>query len=52
MIFGKDTISTPMRRVRSGCCAHAARGHVAAPPSSVMNSRRLTLNIAGPPRFF
>jgi hypothetical protein len=24
-----------------GCCARAARGHAAAPPSSVMNSRRL-----------
>jgi hypothetical protein len=31
----------PMRRIRSGCCARAARGHaVAAPPRSVMNSRR------------
>jgi hypothetical protein len=25
-----------------GCCAFAARGHPAAPPSSVMNSGRLT----------
>src|SRR5262249_50206101 len=34
---------TPMRRIRSaGCCARAASGHAAAaPPSSVMNSRRL-----------
>jgi hypothetical protein len=24
-----------------GCCARAASGHAAAPPSSVMNSRRL-----------
>src|SRR5262249_39764403 len=24
-----------------GCCARAASGHVAAPPSSVMNERRL-----------
>ena len=32
-------ISTPMRRIRS--CARAARGHAAAaPPTSVMNSRR------------
>jgi len=32
-----------MRRIRSGCCARAARGHpAAAPPTSVMNSRRLT----------
>ena len=29
-----------MRRTRSGCCARAASGHAAAPPSSVMNSRR------------
>src|SRR5450759_323006 len=35
-------ISTPMRRIRSGCCAREASGHVAAaPPISVMNSRRL-----------
>src|SRR4249919_548920 len=34
-------ISTPMRRLRSACCALAAIGHpAAAPPSSVMNSRR------------
>jgi hypothetical protein len=31
--------NTPMRRIRSGCCARAADGHAAAaPPSSVMNS--------------
>jgi hypothetical protein len=35
-------ISTPMRRIRPACCARAASGHVAAaPPSNVMNSRRL-----------
>src|SRR5262249_18545404 len=35
-----------------GCCVRAASGHAAAaPPSSVMNARRLTLNIAGPPLF-
>jgi hypothetical protein len=29
------------RRIRSGCCARAASGHAtAAPPRSVMNSRR------------
>ena len=27
-----------MRRVRSACCARAAIGHVAAPPSRAMNS--------------
>src|SRR5262249_39831082 len=32
------------------CCARAARGHAAvAPPSSVMNSRRLMTNIGLPP---
>jgi hypothetical protein len=25
----------------AGCCARAANGHAAAPPSSVMNARRL-----------
>src|SRR6516164_2184900 len=34
-------MSTPMRRTRSPCCARAASGHAAAPPKSVMNSRRL-----------
>jgi hypothetical protein len=33
-------MSTPMRRIRSGCCARAATGHAAAPPSVTMNSRR------------
>ena len=33
----------PMRRIPSACCARAATGHdAAAPPSNVMNSRRLT----------
>jgi hypothetical protein len=32
---------TPMRRMRSRCCARAVSGHAtAAPPRSVMNSRR------------
>jgi hypothetical protein len=36
-----EAMSTPMRGIRSGCCARAASGHAAAaPPSSVMNSRR------------
>jgi hypothetical protein len=35
-------ISTPMRLIRSDCCARAASGHAtAAPPSRVMNARRL-----------
>src|SRR6516165_4504048 len=31
----------PIRRTRSGCCARAATGHTAAPPTIVMKSRRL-----------
>jgi hypothetical protein len=31
-----------MRRIRPGCCARSASGHAAAPPSSMMNSRRFT----------
>jgi hypothetical protein len=34
-------MSTPTRRIRSPCCAPAVSGHAAAPPSRVMNSRRL-----------
>jgi hypothetical protein len=30
-------------RIRSDCCAPAANGHTAAPPSPVMNSRRRIL---------
>ena len=30
-----------MRRMRPDCCARAASGHAAAPPSSVIKSRRL-----------
>src|SRR5262245_49637948 len=34
-------MSTPMRRIRSPCCARAASGHAAAaPPRNVMNARR------------
>src|SRR5262249_37834166 len=36
--------STPMRRIFSRWCARAASGHAAAPPSIVMNSRRLARN--------
>jgi hypothetical protein len=28
-------VSTPIRRIRSGCCARAASGHAAAPPRAV-----------------
>src|SRR5262249_29460302 len=34
-------ISAPMRGCPSRCCADAVIGHTAAPPISVMNSRRL-----------
>ena len=38
-------VSTPTRRTRSTCCARAATGHAAAaPPSSVMNSRRVSFD--------
>src|SRR5262245_12786071 len=32
----------PIRKTLAGCCACAASGHAAAPPSSNMNSRRFT----------
>ena len=38
IVRGRRVRSTPMRRIRSGCCARAASGHAAAaPPRSVMN---------------
>jgi len=37
-------MSTPMRRIRSPCCARAASGHAAAaPPRNAMNSDQLTV---------
>ena len=45
-----DPISMPMRCIRSGCCARAASGHAAAPPSKVMNSRRLDVGHGAFPR--
>ena len=38
--------STPMRRMRFGCCARAASGQTAAPPRNLMNSRRLMPSMA------
>jgi len=32
-------MSTPMRRIRSGCCARTASGHTAALPTSPMTPR-------------
>jgi hypothetical protein len=37
MVLRKPMMGTGVR-----CCARAAIGHAAAPPTSVMNSRRLT----------
>jgi hypothetical protein len=34
-------IITPIRRTALGCCARATNGDATAPPTSVMNSRRL-----------
>jgi hypothetical protein len=40
LLSGSPT-QKPIRRIRSGCCcARAVSGHAAAPPRSVMNSRR------------
>src|SRR5262245_6705347 len=47
-ISGAPPMSTPIRRMRSGCCAPAASGHAAtAPPRSTMNSRRLIVALRG-----
>jgi hypothetical protein len=46
---GPRHVNTPMRRIRSPCCARAASGQaVAAPPTSVMNSRRFMSNMGLP----
>jgi hypothetical protein len=39
-LFLELLMSTPMRRIRSGCCARAASGHAAAAPSSVAKNCR------------
>src|SRR5262245_6277100 len=41
IMLGK-CVQKQARRIRSACCARAVSGHAAAPPSSVMNSRRLS----------
>src|SRR6516225_2781529 len=43
-------MSTPMRRMRSPCCARAVSGHAAAPPSAVSNSRRPRVTVIRPSR--
>jgi hypothetical protein len=40
-------MSTPMRRIRSGCCACATTGHAAALPSPGMNARRSLNHLIG-----
>jgi hypothetical protein len=40
-------IITAIRRGRGACCARAVSGHAAAPPSSVMTSRRLMGHLPG-----
>src|SRR5262249_60670035 len=43
-----EGIRTPTGHIRSGCCARAATGPAsAAPPTSVMNSRRFTRSPLG-----
>src|SRR5260221_14663935 len=44
--LGPRPISTPICRIRFDC-ARAASGHAAAPPSSVMNSRRSLDHLVG-----
>src|SRR5262249_1470650 len=44
----KMLTSTPMRRMRSRCCARAVSGHAAAPPSSVTNSRLVAWTMGSP----
>jgi hypothetical protein len=39
---GDEPESHPIRQTLPACCARAASGHAAAPPMSVMNSRRFT----------
>src|SRR6516165_8085092 len=44
-------VSTPIRRIRSGCCARAPTGHdAAAPPSAASNSRRPMVTVIRPSR--
>src|SRR5947208_2901174 len=42
----------PTRGIFANCCARAASGHAAAaPPSSVMNSRRFMSDMGAPPPY-
>ncbi len=44
--FSSNATSTPIRRMRSGCCAGATTGHTAALPKPAMNSRRRILALS------
>src|SRR5262249_16643751 len=39
-------LSMATRRMRSACCAWATSGHIAAPPTNAINSRRLMLTLS------
>ena len=43
VVTGDDELLRNPITGSAGCCARAARGHVAAPPMSVMNWRRLII---------
>jgi hypothetical protein len=45
--LGERLLRNPITGI-AGCCARAASGHAAAPPSSEMNSRRLMSDIGFP----
>src|SRR6516165_1154615 len=47
-ITGDLALKYPMTRI-AACCACAASGHTAAPPSNVMNLRRLRAGMGSPP---
>src|SRR5262249_57191421 len=46
VLFPTTQSRTLPRRIRSGCCARAARGQTAALPIRDMNSRRLNFHLA------
>jgi hypothetical protein len=46
---GEPSGRKPIRTGLLACCARAASGHAAAPPTAKMNSRRLTWDIRIPP---
>src|SRR5262245_43282103 len=48
-LFGVPARMYPTRGVLPDCCARAASGHAAAPPSNVMNWRRLRSSMGSSP---